>query len=46
MIEWTKADETTPDLPDRIAQVLSAILSDKYDANITITYEKKGEKTA
>lgn len=46
MIEWTKADESTPDLADRIAQILSAILSDKYDADITIRYEKKGEKTA
>lgn len=44
MIEWTKADDSTPDLSDRIAQVLSVILSDKYDANITIRYEKKGEK--
>ena len=39
-----------PDLKDRIARVLSEILSDKYDAKITIrfvpkddTKEKEGE---
>ena len=30
-----------PDLKDRIAKVLSDILSDKYDAKITIRFEPK-----
>lgn len=32
-----------PDLKDRIARVLSEILSDKYDANITIKFVPKEE---
>lgn len=32
-----------PDLKDRIARVLSEILSDKYDAKITIRFEPKDE---
>ena len=32
-----------PDLKDRIAKVLSEILSDKYDAKITIRFEPKEE---
>lgn len=33
-----------PDLKDRIAKVLSEILSDKYDANIKIRFVPKGGK--
>lgn len=44
MIEWIKADDSTPDLADRVAQVLSVILSEKHDANITITYERKKDE--
>lgn len=33
-----------PDLKDRIAKVLSEILSDKYDAKITIRFVPKGGK--
>lgn len=32
-----------PDLKDRIAKVLSDILSDKYDANITIRFVPREE---
>ena len=36
-----------PDLKDRIAKVLSEILSDKYDAKITLRFvPKEGEGNA